>query len=101
MSLRLRNTWKYKGNDRWDWTIFLDDDGTGEIDNVAFVEYILHPTFPKPRRIETNRGNNFALITNGWGTFLIRAFANTKKGDIIKLEHILYLTYEPAEGETE
>ena len=44
MSLRLRNTWKYKNADRWDWSVFVEDDGSGDLDDIAFVEYILHPT---------------------------------------------------------
>lgn len=100
MSLRLRNSWKYTGDDRWDWSVFLDDDGSGELDNVKSVEYILHPTFPKPRVVKTNRDNNFALKTNGWGVFLIRAFATMKTGEKIKLEHQLHLSYDPEEGTT-
>lgn len=100
MNLRLKNSWEYKGNDRWDWSVFLEDDGTGEIENIVFVEYILHPTFPNPRRVNTDRKNKFALSTNGWGVFLIRAFANTKQGEKIKLEHDLYLSYDPRKGET-
>lgn len=101
MSLRLRNSWKYQGDGRWDWSVFLEDDGTSELDDITFVEYILHPTFPDPRRIKRDRDNKFALTTNGWGVFWIKAFANTKSGDKIKLEHYLYLAHEPSEGKTE
>ena len=101
MNIRLRNSWEYKGDDRWNWRVFLDDDGTGDIEKVAFVEYILHPTFPNPRRRITDRENNFSLKSNGWGVFLIRAFANTKEGEKIRLEHELHLSYDPEKGETE
>lgn len=101
MSLRLRNSWNYVGDERWDWEVFLDDDGTGEIDDIVFVEYILHPTFPAPKRIKTDRSSKFMLKTNGWGVFWIKAFANTKKGKKIKLKHYLELHYDPKSGTTE
>lgn len=100
MSLRLRNSWKYVGNKRWDWEIFLEDDGSGEIDNIASVEYILHPTFPDPRRIVSNRKSKFKLKSNGWGVFWIKAFANTRSGEKIKLKHYLELHSDPKSGTT-
>ncbi|MEM6264719.1 MAG: pYEATS domain-containing protein [Bacteroidota bacterium] len=101
MMLRLRNSWKYQGDDRWDWRVFLEDDGSGDIDQIESVEYILHPSFPKPRMIRTDRDTKFELKTNGWGVFLIRAFAKTLDGKKIRLEHYLQLSYDPEEGETE
>ncbi|MBK9257152.1 MAG: hypothetical protein IPM42_16875 [Saprospiraceae bacterium] len=100
MNIRLRNSWKYKGGNSWDWSVFLDDNGSGDIDKIAFVEYILHPTFPKPRRVKTNREDKFELKTSGWGVFLIRAFANTKNGEKIRLEHYLQLSHNPRDGMT-
>lgn len=100
MNLRLRNSWKYVGDDRWDWSIYLEDDGVGDIDNVLSVEYLLHPTFGNPRRLVENKDDNFALKSNGWGTFLIRAFVHTKEGEKLKLKHTLCLAYEPEQGET-
>lgn len=101
MNLRLRNSWQYLGDDRWDWQVFLEDDLSGDIDKVSFVEYILHPTFPNPKRIRKSKEHNFLLSTNGWGTFMIRAFANTNSGEKIKLEHYLHLEYDPPEGITD
>ena len=101
MNLRLRNAWKYTGDDLWDWRVFLEDDGTGDLDQVAWVEYLLHPTFPQPRRIRKDRENQFSLTTRGWGVFLIRAFVHTHDGEKVKLEHELHLSYDPEEGETD
>ncbi|WP_116124342.1 pYEATS domain-containing protein [Lewinella sp. IMCC34183] len=101
MHLRLRNDWEYQGNDRWDWTVFLEDDGSGDIDTVISVEYVLHPTFPNPRKVKTNKSQNFRMRMNGWGVFLIRAFANTVGGEKIRLEHQLELRYDPPIGTTE
>ena len=101
MSLRLRNNWKYIGEDRWDWEVFVEDDNSGELENINFVEYVLHPTFRSPRRITHNKEQNFKLRTNGWGTFWIKAFVNTKKGEKIPLRHLLVLKYDPPRGATQ
>jgi transcription initiation factor IIF auxiliary subunit len=98
MALRLRNRWKYEGGDWWAWEAFLDDDGSGELKKVNFVEYVLHPTFPKPiRRVDNPRGG-FVLETGGWGDFTLKAFAHMKDGTKKKLEHDLQLYYEPKKG---
>lgn len=98
MSLTLRNTWNYKGDDWWEWTAFVDDAGTGELENVQFVEYVLHETFPEPvRRVDTRKGG-FRLDTEGWGTFDLKAFAHMKDGKKIRLKHEIQLEYEPRKG---
>ncbi|MEM8901939.1 MAG: pYEATS domain-containing protein [Bacteroidota bacterium] len=99
--LRLRNSWKYVGEKRWDWSVFLEDDGSGEMDKVVSVRYILHPSFANPRRLKTNKEEKFALKTNGWGVFMIRAFVQTEEGEKIRLEHYLHLSYDPKEGVTD
>lgn len=101
MNLRLRNNWKLAGEDKWKWSVFLEDDDSGEMDNVASVQYILHPTFRNPIQLRENRKNKFALKATGWGTFVIKAFVNMKDGQRIKLEHELKFSYEPESGETE
>jgi transcription initiation factor IIF auxiliary subunit len=96
--MRIRNRWKYAGNDRWDWEAFLDDGGTGLLDDVRSVDYVLHPTFPKPLRAITTRDNQFAMQSNGWGTFELKAFVNMKDGSRKKLVHQVELCDDPAEG---
>lgn len=98
MSLRLKNDWKYIGDDRWDWDVYLASDDPTELDNVEDVKYVLHPTFPNPIRVVTNRQEGFRLKTNGWGTFSITAFVRFKDGDKIKLVHELDLNYNPPSG---
>lgn len=98
MALKLKNRWRYQGNDRWEWEAFIDDENTGELDKVDLVEYVLHPTFSDPIRRTTDRRNAFALRTAGWGTFELKAFAHLKDGSRKKLTHELKLEYEPAEG---
>ena len=99
--MRIRNRWKYAGDDRWDWEAFLDDGGTGQLDAVNSVEYILHPTFKNPLRKITTRNNQFTMKTNSWGTFLLRAFVNMKDGSKKKLTHEIELSYDPEEGVSE
>lgn len=100
MNLKIRNKWQYQGDDRWDWQAFIDDNGTGELNNVEEVEYILHPTFPNPVRTISTKDNNFELTTNGWGTFELTAFVKMKNGKKIKLKHEVALEYNPKQGST-
>lgn len=100
MPLRIRNNWKYTGNDKWDWEAFIDDGGSGELRNVQYVEYVLHPTFPNPIRRVNDRNHKFLLKTGGWGTFLLKAFVYFQDGRKIKLEHEIRLEYEPVSGTT-
>lgn len=98
MSFRIRNSWKYEGEDWWSWNAFLDDSGSGDLSNVSYVEYILHPTFPNPVVTISDSKDGFVLEASGWGTFLLKAFVHTKNGEKIKLTHELELPYDPQEG---
>lgn len=96
--MRLRNRWEYRGEEWWDWVAFLDDGGSGELSQVKYVEYVLHPTFPKPIiRIDHPEGG-FELRTNGWGVFTLTAFVHGKDGKRQKLSHLLELAYDPPQG---
>ena len=98
MSLKLRNNWKYNGNDSWSWAAFLDDQGSGEMDKVDHVEYILHPTFRNPiRRVDTKE-DGFKLATTSWGTFDLKAFVHFKDGSKKKLTHEIELQENPEAG---
>jgi transcription initiation factor IIF auxiliary subunit len=98
MSLRLRNTWDYKGKDWWKWEAFLDDDGSGELSQVQSVEYVLHETFPNPiQRIDSPVGG-FRLKTSGWGTFDLIAFVYYKDGKKVRLKREIQLEYIPEKG---
>jgi transcription initiation factor IIF auxiliary subunit len=98
MSLRLRNTWNYKGDDWWEWEAFLDDEGSGELSNVKFVEYVLHETFPNPIRRIASPAEGFRLKTSGWGTFDLKAFVHYKDGKKVRLQHEIQLEYKPEKG---
>lgn len=98
MSIRLKNYWNYVGNDRWDWEVYVDSDSLSELEDIDHVKYILHSTFPDPIRIVREKNDGFRLKTNGWGTFLIRAFVYFKGGSKLKLEHTLQLASDPPKG---
>ena len=80
MSLRLRNSWHYAGNNWWEWAAFLDDEGSGELSQVDYVEYVLHPSFPNPIRKVTDPQDGFIMKTSGWGVFMLNAFVYKKQG---------------------
>lgn len=96
--MKLRNRWNYRGEDRWDWEAFIDDEGKGDLSDVEYVEYVLHPTFLNPIRRIADPAGGFILRTNGWGTFELSAFVHRKNGTIKKLTHNLKLSRDPGEG---
>jgi len=98
MNLKLRNDWKYIGDDRWDWEVYLVSDNPDDLDTVENVKYILHPTFQNPIRVINKRQGGFRLKTDGWGTFSITAFVNFKSGKKLKLLHDVELNFDPPTG---
>lgn len=60
--------------------IWLDADTPELLDEVASVEYHLHPTFTVPDRIVKDRDSNFALVTVAWGEFNMSADVKFKGG---------------------
>jgi len=60
------------GTVRYEWKVFIDEDEE-TLNKIDHVEYLLHPTFPHPRRVAHNREGKFALRTRGWGKFTIKA----------------------------
>src|SRR3954469_14987285 len=78
----LSNTARSIGDDRWDWTVFLQASAQN-LSKVKCVVYTLHPTFPNPVRRVCDRGQGaraFALNSNGWGEFTIHAKVMLKDG---------------------
>lgn len=93
MPIRMNNSAKYKGKDRWEWSVWID--GPAErLDEIAYVEYILHPTFDQPLRRVKDRSSQFRLTGRGWGEFMIHANISTHAGEIQRLDHWLRLTDE-------
>jgi len=90
MALRLTNTSQHIGKsgdtDWWEWAAYLGGDER-ELDEVAYVEYHLHPSFPNPIRRVKKRKDGFLLTAKGWGVFELRAkvvFNSDKKPRILK-----------------
>jgi transcription initiation factor IIF auxiliary subunit len=98
MNLKLRNRWKYKGDNWWEWEAFIDDENSGDLNQVKYVEYVLHNTFPNPVRLIDDPQGGFVLRTAGWGFFELKAFVYTQNNEKIKLSHWIELEVEPQNG---
>jgi transcription initiation factor IIF auxiliary subunit len=83
---------KYKGDDWWKWAVWVEG-GDETLDQIDFVEWTLHPTFPNPIRKTHDRVHKFRIKTGGWGVFQIRALVQMKDGSQIRLKHYLKLSY--------
>jgi len=86
-----KKTRKRKGLERFKWKVFVDEDKE-TLEKIDYVEYLLHPTFPNPRRIVSNRESRFALRSSGWGQFTVRARVHFKDGTIEAAQHFLDLS---------
>ncbi len=86
-----RNNSQWVGNNRWDWTVYLEADST-TMSRISCVVYTLHPSFPdRFRKVCNSASNNFALTSNGWGNFDIDIKVTFKDGNIRYLVHRLVL----------
>jgi transcription initiation factor IIF auxiliary subunit len=90
------NTAKKVDKDLWEWEVFLVGDKE-TLDEINYVEYILHPTFRDPIKKIEERGDEpdkgFFLRAKGWGIFPIGVKVVFKDGEIKYLEHML--TFHP------
>lgn len=92
MTLKIKQDFAYRGNDYWDWAVWLD--GTNdELSEVARVTYTLHRTFPNPVRTITDRSTGFRLETSGWGVFRVHVQVEIKDGSTRRMHHDLVLEY--------
>ncbi len=97
--IKARNTSRYVGNGKWDWTIFIQA-SEQVLDDIKCVEYTLHPTFPNPIREECSLGDlryPFGHSTNGWGTFEIPIKITSKNGTVRSLKYNLKFVSRPVE----
>ena len=92
MALKLEQDFEYKGSDWWGWSVWIDATDE-ELDEIEYVEYTLHPTFPKPVREISDRSTKFRLETSGWGNFTIYAKAFLKNGETVPMNTDLELRY--------
>ncbi len=91
-AIKIEQSEKYEGQDWWSWSVWVDGP-VRELNDIAHVEYTLHPTFPKPVRKVSTRRNNFKLSTAGWGVFTIYARVVKKDKTVLRLRHRLQLHY--------
>src|SRR5262249_47444119 len=89
-----------EGLDWWHRSVWLEAPGD-ELDNVEYVEYILHPTFPNPIQRIADRSTNFRLNSAGWGEFMIYAqvYLRNKK-ERLEIQHWLQLREPEAATDT-
>ena len=92
MSYRIGQDFSYSGNDYWRWWAWIDGEDP-ELDNIAEVTWILHPSFSQSQRKTNDRATKFRLETSGWGTFLLRAELALKDGEKRSLKRNLRLEY--------
>jgi hypothetical protein len=78
----------------WRWSVWVEGEEE-ELGQIEWVRYQLHPTFPKPTQIVTDRDSKFALQGSGWGEFTIYAAAHLADGSEQNLKHWLRLAGQP------
>lgn len=95
MSIILKNSSSYaakKGNtDWWNWTAYIECTPPDSLDEIAYVEYHLHPTFPNPVKRVRHKEGGFPLETKGWGLFVLKAkviFKESSRKTLI-LSHLI------------
>ena len=57
-----------------------------DLDKIAQVKYLLHPSFPNPVAVSEDPTNNFEAWIWSWGGFLIKATITTKSGQVFEKE---------------
>lgn len=78
--MKLSNTYQKLRENWFSWTLSIQ--GTDdELDEIKYVTYLLHETFPNRRLVSTDRQNNFAETVEGWGEFLLFADVVLKSGE--------------------
>lgn len=58
----------------------------GDLDKVAQVKYLLHPSFPNPVAVSEDLTSDFEVWIWSWGGFPIKATVTTKSGQVFEKE---------------
>ena len=70
-----------------------------DLNEVSFVEYELHPTFPNPLRKATNSALGFAIDIWTWGEFEISVSIHFKNNETLEIIHsVAYSNELPADN---
>src|SRR5262245_9677986 len=85
LRLRLKSDAEPREADWWLWSVWLEGPDE-DLERVKSIKYVLHPTFPDPVRVVTDRQSKFKLTALGWGEFSIAAEVTTDLGESFSLE---------------
>ena len=88
MEFRIQQEATRRSAEWWQWSVWVDGSESA-LDQIDYVEYILHPTFAKPIQQVRNRRTKFRLSTSGWGEFKIHIHIYQRDGSVQKLDHWL------------
>ncbi len=98
MNIQVKQDAIYAKKDWWKWSVWVDGPDK-ELDQINFVEYTLHPTFPNLVRQKMDRDTKFRLESAGWGGFTIYLAVHLKSEEVLNLKHLLVLSYpETSDG---
>ena len=94
MTVQFKNysmfTKKVQNEDWYEWCVFVDSERE-TVSVIKAVEYTLHPTFRDPKRLITDKEHRFALVSDGWGGFLIKIQVVFEDGSEEFTSHMLQL----------
>lgn len=88
----LRQSSEYMGQNWWNWSLWIDAPPS-VLNDIEYVNYKLHSTFPDPVQHRTNSQQKFLLESSGWGEFTINAEIKPKNGKKFTKRHFLTLKY--------
>ncbi len=94
--MKVINTYKKIRDDYYSWTVSIEGPDA-ELNQIKYITYLLHETFPNRRRVSKDSENKFARKFTGWGEFLLRVEAVMKSGEIKHAELWLDLGFDQTE----
>jgi hypothetical protein len=80
-----------QGRNYYEWRVFVDEPPQ-VLNQIAEVQYLLHPTFPNPLLVRSNPEDRFALESSGWGQFTIQITIRFKNHSTATTRYYLDLT---------
>jgi YEATS family len=81
------------GRERYRWKVFVAEPEE-LLQKIKSVAYRLHPTFPNPIRLTSDRRSRFAIEGVGWGEFEITASVEFNDGTDEQIRYQLRLSKE-------
>lgn len=79
------------GRDMVEWAVSIDAPAS-VIDQIAYVQYTLHPSFSSPPQVVRARENRFRLKRRGWGIFRIPIEVHFADGSVGRTAYRLTFT---------